>query len=288
MFSRTVPVMSGFWADLTDTSGGTLGNPLFRWDAMGRVRPSPGATRTEARRQIAFELDLLDGDDTYLVDQTTRLVFAEGASAGVDVFDATEPPARASQYARLSFVDGDVMRAVVGRELDPAEVVMQRLSMAAVALGEQTYRLRWDAETLPLDWTAELRDLATGTVTDLRTAEDIVFTAGEDAAERFELVVTSSSVVSGETASEATADVLAPRPNPSTGRAAMRVRVDRPQTVRVEAFDLLGRRVATLFDGAIETGQDVAIDASAFAPGVYVLRTTGETFSASHRFTVAR
>ena len=287
--ARSVAPMTGFWAELTDTSNGTLGFPNFQWNAAGRVRPGTGTARSAAdRAQIAFELDLVDGDDTYTVDRTTRLVFANGAGPGVDAFDATEPPAIATQYARLSFVDGDRLRAVVGRELDPTEPITQRLSMAAVALGEQTYRLRWDADALPAGWTAELRDLATGTVTDLRAASDLVFTAGEDAAERFELVVVSSSVVSSETASESIAEVVAPRPNPSTGLATMHVRVDRPQTVRVEAFDLLGRRVALVFEGAIDAEQRVALDATAFAPGLYVVRTTGETFATSHRLTVAR
>ena len=64
--------------------------------------------------------------------------------------------------------------------------------------------------------------------------------------------------------------------------------VDRPQAVRVEAFDLLGRRVATVFSGVVDGERAVAVDASAFAPGAYVLRTTGETFAASHRLVVGR
>ena len=287
--SRTIPPMTGFWADLTSPVNSPPFLPSFRFDPAGRVRPAAGpAPKTTDRRGLAFELDLVDGEDTYLVDGTTRLVFADGAVDGPDAFDAIEPPAIASQYARLSIVDGDASRAVLGRELDPEAVVTTRLSVQTVALAEQTYRLRWE-DTLPAGWTASLRDLATGAVVDLRGETGYEFVAADGPAEdRFELSVTSSSVVSGEAASETTAEVLPPSPNPTRGAATLRVRVDRPQAVRVEAYDLLGRRVATVFDGAIDAGLAVPVDASAFAPGVYVLRTTGETFTDSHRFTVSR
>ena len=289
---RTLRPFEGAWVELTDPSAGTLGAPTIELRSAGRTRLGAlGATRlVTPRTQVAFELDLLDGDAALLVDRTTRIAFAEGASAGLDVADASEPPAIEGQEVRLGLVGaGGLYRAVESREAAPEGPVAVRLALRTPGMGAQTYRLRWDASTLPAGWAASLRDLETGQSVDLRAAAELVLAAPEfaDWTDRFELTVTPSSAVAGEEAPQ-TAEVLAPRPNPSAGAATMRVQVDRPQTVRVEAFDLLGRRVAVLFDGSIETARAVAVDASALAPGLYVLRATGETFAAAHRFTVAR
>lgn len=55
-------------------------------------------------------------------------------------------------------------------------------------------------------------------------------------------------------------------------------------------MDALGRSVATVFDGPLAAGsvQTLAVDTSRLAPGVYVVRVTGETFAQSRRLVVAR
>ena len=76
-------------------------------------------------------------------------------------------------------------------------------------------------------------------------------------------------------------------PNPLRGRAQLTLEVPAVQAVRVEVFDALGRRVATLHDGALGAGLHAfAFDGSALPPGVYVVRATGETGSTSRRVTV--
>jgi hypothetical protein len=86
------------------------------------------------------------------------------------------------------------------------------------------------------------------------------------------------------------AEVSAVGPNPVQDVAALTVAVTETQRVTVGVYDVLGRLVATPFDGALEagTGQQVALDARRLAPGTYVLRVAGETFQEAQRFTVAR
>ena len=78
-------------------------------------------------------------------------------------------------------------------------------------------------------------------------------------------------------------------PNPSAGPATVRVSLASPGPARVEALDLLGRRVAVLHDGALGGGpHDVAADFSGLPAGVYLVRLVTEAGVATERVTVAR
>lgn len=79
-------------------------------------------------------------------------------------------------------------------------------------------------------------------------------------------------------------------PNPTTGTSSFDLAVGQAETVRVEAYDALGRRVAVLHDAPLAAGQTrrLSLDAVALPAGVYVVRVTGESFTTSRRVTVAR
>ena len=55
-------------------------------------------------------------------------------------------------------------------------------------------------------------------------------------------------------------------------------------------MDALGRTVQTVFEGSLGAGasQDLTVDTSGLAPGLYIVRVTGETFTATRRLVVAR
>lgn len=78
-------------------------------------------------------------------------------------------------------------------------------------------------------------------------------------------------------------------PNPARGPARLSFSLDRARHVRVSAYDVLGREVAVLADEQRPAGaQAVALDASALAPGLYVVRVQAEGRAASRLFAVAR
>lgn len=79
-------------------------------------------------------------------------------------------------------------------------------------------------------------------------------------------------------------------PNPFAGRTALRLSVREAGPVRATLVDVTGRVLATLFDGLAVPGSPVelAVDGSALAPGVYVVRVAGEGFTASRRLVSAR
>jgi hypothetical protein len=93
--------------------------------------------------------------------------------------------------------------------------------------------------------------------------------------------------VEGEPGLAALSDVY---PNPSASRAQVGIAVETAQRVTATVHDVLGRTVATAFDGPLAPGATalLGLDTSRLAPGTYVLQVRGETFTASRRLTVAR
>ncbi|MDX1419081.1 MAG: T9SS type A sorting domain-containing protein [Rubricoccaceae bacterium] len=78
-------------------------------------------------------------------------------------------------------------------------------------------------------------------------------------------------------------------PNPFSATAHVTLDVPEAQRVTVAVFDLLGRRVALLHDGAIEAGTHaLVLDGRALPSGVYVVRAAGETVTATRRLTLVR
>jgi len=82
----------------------------------------------------------------------------------------------------------------------------------------------------------------------------------------------------------------APAPNPAFDEVRLTLTVAEAQHVRAEAFDAMGRRVSVLHDGNVGVGATAALtlDAGALPAGPYLIRVTGETFSATSRVALAR
>jgi hypothetical protein len=79
----------------------------------------------------------------------------------------------------------------------------------------------------------------------------------------------------------------APAPNPAAARTALQLHLDRAQPVRVDVFDVLGRRVASLHDGALPAGtHGFTLDVQTFPSGVYFVRARGADVQATRRFVV--
>ena len=78
--------------------------------------------------------------------------------------------------------------------------------------------------------------------------------------------------------------------NPFRSATTLTLDVEAAQAVTVDVVDLLGRRVATLFDGELAAGASQALTVSGddLPSGVYLVRAVGETFSLTERVTLAR
>ena len=78
--------------------------------------------------------------------------------------------------------------------------------------------------------------------------------------------------------------------NPARDRVRLGLTVEQAQDVSVRVYDALGREVAVLHEGAVAAGArlDLGADVSAWAPGTYLVRATGEGVSLSQAVTVVR
>jgi hypothetical protein len=82
-------------------------------------------------------------------------------------------------------------------------------------------------------------------------------------------------------------------PNPlgvSASHGTMILQVHQSQSVRVNVYDALGRRVMVLHEGPVSIGtrQSITFDAWQLAAGIYYARAVGEDFALVRRFTVVR
>ena len=81
-----------------------------------------------------------------------------------------------------------------------------------------------------------------------------------------------------------------PSPNPMRTSARFELTTAETQRVRVELYDLLGRRVATLLDEEMEANRPkkMTMHGGSLASGSYFLRVVGDGFSTTERITIVR
>ncbi len=100
--------------------------------------------------------------------------------------------------------------------------------------------------------------------------------------------ILSGPAVADEAAPEAGL-ALAVGPNPTRGDATVRFSLDRAQRVEIALYDVLGRRVATVAEGAFAAGAATAtVPTATLSTGVYVLRLQGEAGAVARPLSVVR
>jgi len=79
-------------------------------------------------------------------------------------------------------------------------------------------------------------------------------------------------------------------PNPFRSTTTFALTLGRAQRIRVEVVDLLGRRVALLYEGPIASGVEhtLRFEAGGLSSGVYVIRAVGESFMTSETVLVLK
>ena len=269
---------------------------------------------SDDERMVAFELQGTRADNQGpTTDRAAVLYFHPDATPEGDLFDAGKLHPLADRFATIAFMaerDGEtVLRA---QESRPRDITTFEVPLGVSAVGTtETLVLRWPTfENVPEDWTLILRDLVTGSEVDLRQQESYTFTvaptlfrnsAPEGTAPALgaaslttldaRFVLSVSSATTGTSGGTPTVYALhAPAPNPVSGPSAL-VRFDLPEAsdASVEVYDMLGRRVATLAEGAREAGRHAArLETSSLASGVYVVRMRAGDFVQAQRVTVSR
>jgi hypothetical protein len=80
-------------------------------------------------------------------------------------------------------------------------------------------------------------------------------------------------------------DAITVIPNPTTGRATIILDASVAGTVSVGLYDMAGRQIATIYDGAIDAGgKPIAFDADNIASGIYLIKVSDGKSSMQKRF----
>lgn len=210
---------------------------------------------------------------------------------GMGQFYVDEATGAFVEDARLPFVDdvGAVSRAADGTTV---ETVLP-FDMPGL-LGTNAAFLLAPGVPQTAGGVVRLRDLAgrtlVGHIAGGIEADGPNFSTSRAASRVFEVYVTPS----GETAAEpdptaAPLALSAPAPSPARDEARLTLALAHSQTVRVEVFDAVGRRVALVHDGALAAGlHPLAWQTDGAPSGVYVVRATAAEGVATRRVVVAR
>ncbi len=129
------------------------------------------------------------------------------------------------------------------------------------------------------------------------STQDLGRSAGD---ELVQIARSSGSVASGDSALPASLAVSTETPgthvltraypNPFNPESQFSLSVERRQSVDVALFNSLGQRVATLFAGSMDAGtaQQISINGSNMASGIYLVRVVGETFTETMSVTLLK
>ncbi|HMB91351.1 MAG TPA: S8/S53 family peptidase, partial [Rhodothermales bacterium] len=84
-------------------------------------------------------------------------------------------------------------------------------------------------------------------------------------------------------------DLLSNYPNPFNDHTTIVLDLPEQQTLTVEVYDILGRRLAQVYSGTLPAGRhEMPVDANGWAPGVYFARFITPEAVRSHRMVVTR
>ena len=294
-FPPSLAPWQGAFAQITGTSGadptvtyesdyatGECQNIPSECEFVGRVAAEPG---------LALRLDGMLASGTAVADRAANLRILDDAEIGWDRHDLSELASPNAEVAMLALVgerDGEPRRQGI-LSLPTALDGSRTIPVAFLASGSGTFEVSWDAAVLPSGWTATLRDRVAASESDLASEGTYAFDAeATDWADRFEILV-SANAVATEAVADAEAWVGDVHPNPTAGASRLGVRLGEAQRITATVFDAVGRQVAVAYDGALAAGtQRVDLETASLAPGVYVVRIAGETFTESRRLVVTR
>lgn len=224
-----------------------------------------------------------------LAETETILSFGAEATDESDLFDVARLAPLSAQFITLWSAVGDRRLAFDGRTMSRGQ---ESYDIVVAGTRRGTYHIGADVvESIPSHWSARLIDLQTGNELDLLSGDSLRFqlsaselVAGDrpmsaTRAPRFRIVIQDPDRMHTDQPSglpSADLPVLAQNfPNPFNPQTTIRFSLPESAPVRLEVYDMLGRRVALLVDGVLGAGwHDAQFDASHLSSGMYGYRLT--------------
>ena len=233
-------------------------------------------------------------------DDNNVAMAAVGAAEGHDRLDWFEPPP-IGEYVSVSFAaspDVDAPLTVDARPV-PEEGTAWPLAVRSNLRGQVALSFE-GVESVPADFVIWLVDAAGGAVKDLRNEPVHRFASqGNGVAIQMQLIVGSETFAQTTSGFDATApkdfQLAQSYPNPFVAATTIQYGLPKAEHVKLEVFDVVGRRVAVLVDEEQEAGYHQAIWSASgsgggleLASGVYVYRLRAGSYVATKRMTVVK
>ncbi len=293
----------GFWVQATAAS------PVLVAPSSARTTGGTFVGRQSAPDALELQVSRVGIEDAYPA--YAFVLFDERGEDGRDNLDGLELAPLSSDALVLyseRLTDGEPLDIqALGIRSAPVEIAVGIEAFSSQAPANAEMILTWPS--LPAG-AASLRDRVAGLEVDLRAVGEYTFSLIETAALELatpESVMTASRVarrsasdarfvitlgdapVDGEEKPSAQTVLEAPSPNPSSGAVRVGYSLAQAGRARLSVYDMLGREVAVLEDGAQPAGTHAAaLDATRLPSGAYLVRLEAGGVVAVQALTVVR
>jgi len=239
---------------------------------------------------------LLEGQG--LAENEMVFSFGHEATDKTDFFDVIRLQPLAAQFATLWSQVDDRRLAYDGRTMDSGREIYE-LSLATSNEGIYTLKAP-EMYDIPSHWTVKIIDLTTGNEADFSAGESLVFRTDtsdlvtpnrrfeSQRSARFRVVIEDpdrAAELDEDITTAPDSPVLAQNyPNPFNPSTTIRFSLPEGAVVRLEVFDVVGRRVAVLMDEFRPAGwHETVFRADGLTSGVYLYRLSYGTQAVTRR-----
>jgi alpha-tubulin suppressor-like RCC1 family protein len=236
--------------------------------------------------------------------------FSEDSQSGLDPNDAHQLVSLGSSYVMLASVLDDSTHLDINSLPLLADITEIPVHLATTESGR--FSITMADVTLPGDWSVTLTDTHTGATSDLeqpyhftvdqpvaksapqdplRTDFPLMSAQAQTGAPRFVVTIRPGTTTSIEDYTLPTEVALGQNyPNPFNPTTTIAYALPETAPVRLDVFDMLGRRVATLVNNEAHApgSHAVSFDASRLTSGVYVYRLQAGSTVITRKFTLLK
>ncbi len=296
----------GFWVETADASVTSIAFPT-----SGKTTSTVGINsfnkQVSNRGDISFTLTSKDSNDENL-----RIALREYATLGDDRADGTKLIPLLTEYAIMSFNNGERLKSVESLPWDLEEEVTLALEHTLVGVsGEFTFA--WNGlETIPGDWQLTLHDYELETSLNMRETSKYQFLAQADVqakanpisiltgpaavtakakatAHRFGITISPTSVSNELEEKPESFSLSQNYPNPFNPATTINYSLQEAGAVTISVYNVMGQRVATLVDEQKSAGQhNVRWNASGVSSGMYYYRLEANGQSITRKMTLIK
>jgi hypothetical protein len=291
------------WVNLTYPQSGTM--ETFLAKTSGVAKGSRVTTANPAEFALRISAKAVSGSDIR-VDKYNYIGVDNDATDGFDLLDVRKPQvSMPGNYIDAHFAEEGLRLAKSAKQNFHSDAKSWTYRVQGIPAG-MTVTLDWPINRVPtandasigvenMDsrWSLTLVDNATGTTIDMRSVHSYVFTS-TTSPRTFTIILSDDALNVPNQELPQVYALGANVPNPFNATTAIEVALPKGGVVKVEVFDMLGKKVNTLVDGEMNAGyhrivwNGVDNSGREVASGIYLYRVTAGDFSDTKKMTLIK